>query len=78
MLMVRTIIFLEVNTSTSEKILKCDENVFVALDELYVEFWFYHHSSGNSFLCIRISYVDSEASFSIYEPNNILWTKILL
>lgn len=77
-LMVRTIVFLEVNTSTSEEIFERKENVFVALDEFNVEFWFYDHSSGDLFLRVRISNVDSEASFPVYKSNNILWTKILL
>jgi len=78
MLMVRARVFLEVDTTASEEISECIENVFVALYELYVEFWFYNDSSCNSLLYVRIPHVDSEASFTIHEPDNIIGTKILL
>src|SRR3989338_3824679 len=71
MLVVRTVVFLKIDTTASEEIFECIENVFVALNELYVEFWLYNDSSGDSFLYIRISHINSEASFTIYEPDNI-------
>ena len=78
MLMIRASIFLKVDTSASEEIFECRENVFVLLDEFYVEFWLYDHSPSDFLLRIWISHVDREASFTIHESDNILWTKIVL
>ena len=78
MLMVRAIVFLKIDTAASEEIFEFIENVFVALDKLYVEFWFHNDSSNCSLLYVRISHIDSEASFTIYEPDNIFGIKILL
>lgn len=77
MLMVRARILLEIDTAATEEISKSIQNVFVFLDELYIELWFYDDSASNDFLYVRISNIDSEASFTIYEPDNILGTKIL-
>ena len=77
MLMIRACVFLKVDTSRSEEIFECIENVFVAFNEFDIEFWFYNDSSSDSFLYVRISHVDSEASFTIYEPDNIFGIKIL-
>ena len=77
MLMVRAGVFLEIDTPASEEFLQCREDFFVALDEFYVEFWLYDDSPGDLLLCIWISHVNREASFTIYEPDNIFGTKIL-
>ena len=77
MLMIRAGVFLEIDAPCSEEILQCVEDIFVALDEFYVEFWFYHYSPNDLPLDIWIPYVDCEASFTIYEPDNILGIKIL-
>ena len=74
MLMIRAGVFLKVDTPYSEEILECIENIFVAFDEFYVEFWFHNYSSDNGLLRIRIPNVDREASFTIHEPDNILGT----
>ena len=76
MLMIRAGVFLKIDTTNPEEIFKRIENVFVALDEFEIEFWFYHDSPRDSFLYVRIPYVDGEASFSIDEPDNIIGTKI--
>ena len=74
MLMVRAVVFLKIDTADSEEIPECVENVFVAFDEFDIEFWFYNDSPSNSLLYIRISHIDREASFTIYEPDNIFGT----
>ncbi len=76
MLMVRARVLLKIDTTASEEISDRIENFFVAFDELDIEFWFYNDSSRDNFLYIRIPYVNSEASFTINEPDNIIGTKI--
>jgi len=78
MLMVRAIVFLEINTSASEEILETIENIFVALDEFYVEFWFYDHSSCDILLDVWIPDIDGEASFSIDKSDHVVGTEFLL
>jgi hypothetical protein len=66
MLMVGAGVFLKIDTSTTKKLLERVQNIFVSLDEFNVKFWFY---SNPPFSCcdkIDISYVDREASFTIY------------
>ena len=75
--MIRADVFLEIDTSASEEILQRVENIFVFLDEFYVEFWLYHDSPDRLSLHVWISHVDREASFTIHEPDNIVGTKIL-
>ena len=74
MLMIRASVFLKVDASASEEILESVKNVFVFFDELYVEFWFYHYPSNDFLLYVWISHIDSEASFTIYESDNIVGT----
>jgi hypothetical protein len=76
MLVIRARVFLKIDTTDPEEILECIQNIFIAFDEFEIEFWFYHNSSCDSFLYVRIPYVDGEASFSIDEPDNIIGTKI--
>ncbi len=72
MLMVRAGVFLEIDTTAAQEILECVENVFIFLDEFYIEFWFYHDPSNDLSLHIWIPHIDREASFTIYEPDNII------
>jgi hypothetical protein len=76
-LMIWAIVFLKIDTTDTKEILESIENIFVTFDEFYVEFWFYHYSPRDCFLHVWISHIDSKASFTIYEPDNILGTKIL-
>ena len=77
MLVIRARVFLKVDTSRSEEIFESIENFFVAFNEFYVEFWLYNDSPSNSFLHVRISHVDSKASFTIHEPDNIFGIEFL-
>ena len=76
-LMIRSRIFLEVYASATKEIFECKENVLIFLDKFYVEFWFYHHSSSDCFLCIGISHIDSKAAFTVYQTYYIFRVKIL-
>lgn len=78
MLVIRTSIFLEIDTSTSEEILQCVKNVFVFLDEFDVEFWLYYNSANDFLFRVWISHVNSEAAFTVHEPDHIFGIKILL
>ena len=71
MLMIRTSVFLKIDTAASEEFLECIENIFVTFDEFDVEFWLYNNPSRDFLLYVRISHVDREASFTIHESDNI-------
>ena len=65
-LMIGARIFLKVYASASEKTLQCKENSVITLNKLEIEFWLYHYPSHNHALCIDISDIDRETSFTVY------------
>lgn len=71
-LMIEACIFLKIHTSTSEKLFQRVQDILIFLDKFDVKLRLNDYSSPHLCFFINISYIDSEASFTIHEAHNII------
>src|SRR3989344_1255280 len=75
-LMIRPCIFLKIHISATKEIFQLIQDIFIFFDEFNIKPWFGFHPSFNFFIILRILYVNCEASFTVYQPDNIIIREI--